>query len=110
MRDKVFCPMCGSKMQYVKTKAHQHGFDMVTKLPLCSKEDKCKIKKLQGGCKRVCAKRSVVFVSRVFFGCSKCMTVVWFDFREDGKRGDLSLLLAEAKRLGVSVSDLLAAR
>jgi hypothetical protein len=78
LRKTVLCPMCGTHMKKVKTKPHQHRRE----------EETGKILK----------------VSRVFYGCPKteCATVIWFDYREDGKRGRLSKILELQKKFGVS--------
>ena len=79
----VFCPMCDTMMKKVRTKPHQHGFDPDTKRPLIKPDGR------------------PVLVSRVFYGCVKCNTVVWFDFREDGKVGTLHNKIKIQKMLGV---------
>lgn len=79
-----FCPLCGTSMRKVKTKTRQHAYDHASGMML-----------LEGG--------KPVYVSRVFYGCPKgdCNTVIWFDYREDGHRGDLSMELEFQKQTGV---------
>ena len=74
LRKTVFCPECGTMMRYVKTKPHQHVRD-------------------DSG--------ALVNVSRVFYGCSSCHTIINFFYREDGKEGDLHKLLQFCKDAGI---------
>lgn len=75
LKKTVFCPLCGTTMRFVRTKAHQHTRDN---------------------------RGLLVEVSRVFYGCpnGNCNTVIWFDYREDGKVGDLRKKLALQKVTG----------
>ena len=74
LRKTVFCPECETTMKYVRTVPHQSDRDY---------------------------KGDLVKVSRVFYGCGKCQTVVWFNFREDGKPGDLYRKMEIMKREGI---------
>lgn len=58
-------------MRYVRTKAHQHRPNADMTGPELDDNGR------------------PLLVSRMFFACAKCQTVVWFDFREDGQVGDL---------------------
>jgi hypothetical protein len=71
----VFCPVCGTSMKKATTKPHQHRADEDTGV--------------------------ILLVTRVFYGCpnDQCRTVIWFDFREDGRRGRLSRVLEVQKKL-----------
>jgi len=77
LRKTILCPECGTFMKKVTTKSHQHHRD----------EDTGKI----------------IQVSRVFYGCpkSECGTIVWLNYREDGKRGRLNRILEIQKKFGI---------
>jgi RNase P subunit RPR2 len=79
LRKTVFCPECGMSMRYVKTKPHQKARDY---------------------------KGRLIRVSRVFFGCGKCMTIVHFSYREDGKPGDLYRKMQILKSEGIEAEGL----
>ena len=75
LRKTLFCPLCNTSMIKAKTLPHQHR-----------KEDDGR----------------VILVTRVFYWCPKdgCHSIANFDFREDGCRGDLSMLLELQKKTG----------
>ena len=75
LKRTLFCPMCGVSMAKAQTIPHQHTRDDQGRL---------------------------VEVTRVFYWCPKdgCHSVVHFDYREDGRRGDLSWKLEAQKKLG----------
>ena len=79
----VFCPLCDTMMSKVKTKPHQRGVDTDTHAPLYQDNGQ------------------PLLVSRVFYGCGKCNTVLWFDYREDGQMGDLRKELAIREVAGI---------
>ena len=83
----VFCPECQTNMKHAEKKQHQQGFELYSKTPLY--EDGIP-----------------VLVTRVFYYCPKCQTVVWFDFREDGKRGQLNEEIAWHKEHGTRMPGL----
>jgi len=80
----VFCPLCQTMMSKSKSKAHQRGFSHRTKQPLINRDG------------------TPVLVTRVFYCCGKCSTVVWFDYREDGKVGELHKETQINKMTGVA--------
>jgi hypothetical protein len=77
LRRTVFCPLCGTSMKKAGARPKQHGRD---------------------------SRGRLIPVTRVFYGCpsDKCRTVIWFNYREDGKRGDLSVRLEAQRKSGVS--------
>lgn len=79
LRKTVFCPMCGATMRKVTSKPNQHRMD----------EDTGKL----------------LSVTRVFYGCQleKCQTIVWFDYRQDGKQGRLHKFIAAQKKFGINL-------
>lgn len=68
----LFCPMCHTRMVKEQVRKNQHA------------------RNLRG---------ELVTVTRVFYGCpnSECRTICHFDYREDGKQGDLYSLMQVAK-------------
>ena len=88
LKKTVFCPECGMMMKYAKSKAHQHR----------PNED-CSGPELD-------AFGKPLLVTRRFYVCVKCETVVWFDYRQDGKEGDLHKRLKLAKKFGVQMPGL----
>jgi len=75
LKRTLFCPMCGQQMAKAQTIPHQHARD---------------------------AQGRLIPVTRVFYWCPKdgCHSVVHFDYREDGRRGDLSFKLEAQRKLG----------
>lgn len=75
LKRTLFCPMCGNHMVKAQTKPHQHARDAAGRL---------------------------IKVTRVFYWCPKdeCRTIVHFDYREDGRRGELSWKLEAQRKLG----------
>ena len=65
----VFCPECGTMCRKVTSKPHQHDVDESGRM------------RVEDG--------KYVLVTRVFYGCpnGNCGTVIWFNYREDGKPG-----------------------
>ncbi len=81
----VFCPMdsdespngiCGTAMRKVKVDTNAHTRDRKGKL---------------------------INVTRVFYGCGRCGTIVHFEYRQDGAKGDLYLDLDFERRHGMKL-------
>lgn len=70
--NKVFCNMCHNVMVKAKTFPNQH-------------------RREKNG--------QVVKVTRVFYVCPKCETYYNFDYRQDGKQGDMNKVLQIQKAL-----------
>ena len=82
MRKTVFCPECETMMKYATTKPNQHRPNADCTGPELDERGK------------------PLLVARRFYVCGKCETVVWFDYRQDGKEGDLHRKLEFAKKVG----------
>jgi RNase P subunit RPR2 len=79
LKKTVFCPECDTMMRYAGMKAHQSARD---------------------------ARHRLIKVTRVFYWCPKCYTVVSFSYREDGNKGDLYKFLQECKNSGIRPGDM----
>lgn len=88
LKKTVFCPECGMTMAYAQTKPHQHRPNADCTGPELDEMGR------------------PLLVSRRFYVCGKCETVVWFDYREDGKEGDLHRRLEFAKKTGLQLPGL----
>lgn len=82
LKKTVFCPECGKMMTFAKSKANQHRPNVDCSGMELDEEGK------------------PLLVTRRFYVCAKCETVVWFDYRQDGKEGDLHKRLEFMKRTG----------
>jgi len=82
LKKTVFCPECGMMMKYVKSMPNQHRSNHD-----CSGPERDHLGK-------------PILVTRRFYACGKCETVVWFDYRQDGKEGDLHKRLEFMKKVG----------
>ena len=82
LRKTVFCPECNTMMKYAKTKPDQHRPNFDHTGPELDSNGR------------------PLLVSRRFYVCGKCDTVVWFDYRQDGKEGDLHRRLQFMKQTG----------
>lgn len=78
LRKTVFCPMCGTTMRKADVKKDQHATDSDTGVAV-----------YENG--------QPVLVTRVFYWCpfGECHTVIWFDYRQDGKEGELHKMMNE---------------
>jgi len=82
LKKTVFCPECGVMMKYAKSKPNQHRPNSDCSGPELDDMGK------------------PLLVTRRFYACVKCETVVWFDYRQDGKEGDLHKRLEFMKKHG----------
>lgn len=83
LRKTLFCPECGTMMRFAKSKADQHRPNAD-----CSGPELDDLGR-------------PLLVTRRFYVCEKCETVAWFDYRQDGKEGDLHKQLEFFKKTGI---------
>jgi hypothetical protein len=82
LKKTVFCPECGTMMKYAKSKKDQHRPNVDCSGPELDDFGR------------------PLLVTRRFYVCGKCETVVWFDYRQDGKEGDLHKELEFMRKTG----------
>jgi len=72
--NRVYCPLDHETMTFARTVPHEDALD--------------------------CAGKPIK-VTRKYYVCPKCETVVAFSYREDGKRGELKAVMDAEKEMGV---------
>jgi len=72
--NRVYCPLDHTTMNFVRTVPHEDSTD--------------------------CAGKPIK-VTRKYFVCPKCNTIIAFAYREDGKRGELKAVMDAEKEMGV---------